>query len=322
MDTEPPPPIITGVHHVTALAKDPRVNRDFYRRVLGLRFIKRTVNHDDPLTYHLYYADARGTPGSVITHFPHPHAARATHGTGEIQRTVLAVPRGSIGYWADRLEKHGVEAASSIHFDRPRLVFTDPDGMELGITENDVAETGEPWEGEGVNAAHAIRTVDAVTIRVPDAETTGRFLVEALGFTAGPSEGDRRLFTLLDGGAGRRLELIEDAGEQLPMGAGTVHHVAWRVPDEAAQRRVAERLAAWNVKATPIIDRLYFRSIYFRAPGRVIFEIATEGPGFDADEPMDELGRTLVLPPQHEPRRAEIEAHLLPLDDEPQDGED
>jgi glyoxalase family protein len=325
MDTPatPPPtePVITGVHHVTGLAKDPRGNRDFYTSVLGLRFIKRTVNHDDPLTYHLYYADAVGTPGSVLTHFPHPHAARATHGTGEIRRTVLVVPRGSLGYWADRLKDKGVQATSSIHFDRPRLTFADPDGMELGIAEDDVAEVGEPWEGEGVVAPHAIRTVGAMTLRVPDAALTGEFLVGALGFTAGDTEGDRRLFTLLDGGPGRRLELIEDRGAHQPMGAGTVHHVAWRVKDEAAQRVVAERLAGWNVAATPIIDRLYFRSIYFRVPGGVIFEVATDGPGFDADEPMESLGRTLVLPPQHEPRRAEIEAHLVPLDAPPADGD-
>ncbi len=316
----PDSPIITGVHHVTALAKSPRGNLDFYTRVLGLRFIKRTVNHDDPLTYHLYYADAVGTPGSVLTHFPHPHAARAKHGTGEIRRTLLAVPMGSMGYWAERLESQGVEATASTRFGQERLAFDDPDGMELGLVEGEVVDVGTPWDGDGVDPEHAIRMVDTVTLRVPSAEVTGAFLVDALGFEAGESEGDRQLFTLLDGGPGRRLELIDDPeSEQHPMGAGTVHHVAWRVPDDAAQLRVADRLARANTAATPVIDRVYFHSIYFRVPGRVIFEVATDGPGFTADEPMEGLAGSLVLPPQHEPRRAEIEAHLEPLDDEQED---
>lgn len=314
-----PDPIITGVHHVTALAKSPAGNLDFYNRVLGLRFIKRTVNHDDPLTYHLYYADAVGSPGSVLTHFPHPHAATASHGTGEIRRTLLAVPDGSMGFWTDRFRELDIEATPSIHFGRPRLAFADPDGMELGIVEGDVGDVGTPWDGGGIKAEHAIRTVDTVTLRVPSAGATGSFLVDTLGFEAGEREGDgegeRQLFTLLDGGPGRRLELIDDpGGAQQPMGAGTVHHVAWRVPDDAAQLRVANKLAAANTAATPVIDRVYFHSIYFRVPGRVIFEVATDGPGFTADEPMDALGTSLVLPPQHEPRRDEIEAHLLPLD--------
>ncbi|MCW5757923.1 MAG: VOC family protein [Phycisphaeraceae bacterium] len=308
-------PLITGIHHVTALASSPRGNLDFYTRVLGMRFIKRTVNHDDPMTYHLYYADGVGSPGSVLTHFPHPHAARASHGTGEIRRTVLAVPVGSMGYWIDRLEGLGITAISSVCFDRPRLEFTDPDGMELAIAEDDVAEVGEPWEGHGVPDSHAVRTVDTTTLRVPDVRATGQFLIDALGFVAGNREDDRQLFTLHDGGPGQRLELIGDRQATMyAMGAGTVHHVAWRVPDEQAQKIVSDRLFEANTPTTPIIDRLYFRSIYFRIPGRVIFEVATDGPGFDADEALEDFGRSLKLPPQHEPRRNEIEAHLEPLD--------
>lgn len=309
------PTLLTGVHHVTALAKSPRGNRDFYTSVLGLRFIKRTVNHDDPMTYHLYYADTLGTPGSVLTHFPHPHAARATHGTAEIRRTVLAVPLGAMGWWIDRLEKLGVETATSTHFGRPRLTFADPDGMELGIVEADVAGVGQPWTDGGVGEASAIRTVDTVTLRVPNAPATSVLLVDALGFQPGPTDGHRQLFTLRDGGPGQRLELIDDASTaQHPMGAGTVHHVAWRVPDEATQQQVSDHLFDAGTPTTPIIDRMYFRSIYFRIPGRVIFEVATDGPGFTVDEPMDALAGSLVLPPQLEPRRREIEAHLEPLD--------
>ena len=317
-----PNPIITGVHHVTALAKSPRGNLDFYARVLGLRFVKRTVNHDDPLTYHLYYADAAGTPGSVVTHFPHPHAARARHGSGEIRRTVLAVPGGTLGFWRERLAAHDVAATETTRLGATRLDFEDPDGMELGIAEADVASVGEPWNGHGVDDGRAIRTVDTVTLHVRDAGETGDFLRSALGFASSGHEGGTRRLTLLDGAPGRRLDLVEDAGDQNPMGAGTVHHVAWRVADDEALLAVADRLAAHNVAGTPIIDRVYFHSIYFRVPGRAIFEIATEGPGFDADEPMADLGSRLVLPPQHEPRRAEIEAHLLPLDGPTPDGDD
>lgn len=307
-------PIITGVHHVTALAKSPRGNLDFYRRVLGMRFVKRTVNHDDPMTYHLYYADAAGSPGSVLTHFPHPHAARARHGSGEIRRTILAVPEGALGFWRERLVAHEVEFTETARFGDTQLEFEDPDGMELGICEADVADAGEPWVEGGVDAQHAIRTVDAVTLHVRDAGETGDFLRSALGFASADAENGIQRLTLLDGAPGRRLDLVEDASDQNPMGAGTVHHVAWRVADDEALLAVADRLAAHNVAATPVIDRVYFHSIYFRVPGRVIFEIATDGPGFDADEPMAELGSKLVLPPQHEPRRDEIEAHLLPLD--------
>lgn len=309
-------PEITGVHHVTALAKSPRDNHDFYTRVLGLRFIKRTVNHDDPMTYHLYYADTIGSPGSVLTHFPHPQAARSTHGTNEIRRTVLAVGRGALDFWKDRLERLGIVASTSERFGRVRLEFADPDGMELGIVEDDVDGVGEPWEGPGVPAAHAIRTVDTVTLRVADAEETARFLTETLGFTPGPEDGDRRLLILGDGAAGQRLELIGDAsGSQQPMGAGTVHHVAWRVPDGDAQRAVMESLEHANTATTGVIDRLYFQSIYFRVPGRVIFEIATDGPGFTVDEPLEELGSALRLPPWHEGQRGRIEARLEPLGD-------
>lgn len=311
-----PDPIVTGVHHVTALAKSPRGNLDFYSRVLGLRFVKRTVNHDDPMTYHLYYADAIGSPGSVVTHFPHPHAARTRHGSGEIRRTILAVPEGAMGFWRERLRANEVNVEEATRFGATRLEFKDPDGMELGICEADVAGVGEPWQEGGVDAQHAIRTVDAVTLHVRDADETGDFLRLALGFASSELEDGTQRLTLLDGAPGRRLDVVEDQSDQNPMGAGTVHHVAWRVADDEALLAVADRLAEHNVAATPIIDRVYFHSIYFRVPGRVIFEIATEGPGFDADEPTEELGTKLVLPPQHEPRRAEIEAHLLPLDGE------
>ncbi len=297
------PSSLTGLHHVTALAKSPRENLDFYTRVLGLRLIKRTVNYDDPLTYHLYYGDEAGSPGTLLTHFPQPHAKRGRHGAPEIRETVLRTSLRSLQTWRERLGARGVDVSEEESFGRTRLVFDDPHGMRLALVE------GEGGDGDGIEA------VDAVAVhlsrRVDEAQ---RFLSDALGFRDVGRDGGRRRLAVGNEDAGA-LELVETAGVgRGEMGAGTVHHVAWRTPDEAAQRDVAERVRSAGVEVTPMIDRQYFRSIYFRIPAGVIFEVATDGPGFEVDESREALGSSLVLPPQHEPRRAEIEAHLAPLD--------
>jgi len=290
---------LTGIHHVTALAKSPRENLDFYTKVLGLRLIKRTVNHDDPLTYHLYYGDEVGSPGTLVTHFPHPHAKRGQHGAPEIRETVLRTSLRSLQTWRERLSARGVDVTEEEAFGAARLVFDDPHGMRLVLVEGD---------GDGIVC------VDAVAIHLSRrVDEAARFLVDTLGFREVARGGDRRRLAVAEEQAGA-LEFVETPelgrGE---MGAGTVHHVAWRVADEAAQLEVAERVRAAGVDVTPVIDRMYFRSIYFRIPAGVIFEVATDGPGFEVDESRESLGSSLVLPPQHEPRRAEIEAHLGPL---------
>ncbi len=330
--------ILTGIHHVTALAKDPRENHDFYTRVLGQRLIKKTVNFDDPLTYHLYFGDRHGSPGTLLTHFPHPNAKRGVHGSPEILETALSVPAGSLDYWAARLRAHDVAVADGAGGaddgaggdggggadgdgdaggaggDERRLSFEDPDGMRLALVEGADSPAAPGYAGHDVEPRHAVGGIDAVVIRVPDPDGTTRFLRDALGFRSGSGDGARRRLHLGEDRPGARLDVVRaDADPATRMGAGTVHHVAWRVPDDATHKEAAARVRAAGVPVTPVIDRQYFRSIYFRVPGGVIFEIATDGPGFTVDEAEATLGRDLKLPERHEPRRAEIESHLIPL---------
>ena len=303
---------LTGIHHVTAFAKDPRKNVEFYTRVLGLRLVKKTVNFDDPMTYHLYYGDHAGNPGTLLTHFPHPNAKPGVHGSPELTTTVLSVPTGSLGYWTERLGGLGVAASTIDIAGEPRIAFADHDGMRFELVERDASQPAA-IDGD-VPSEHAIAGVDAMVAQVPDVAETASFLRDALGFDDAASGGGRRVLAVGDGGAGRRIELEEHAEERrATMGAGTVHHVAWRVPDSAGQADVVDRLRGSRTGVTPVLDRQYFRSIYFRVPGGVIFEVATDGPGFDADEPLATLGEALKLPPQYEPRRAELEAHLVAL---------
>lgn len=296
------PPIVTGIHHVTAFAKDPIANHRFYTDVLGLRMVKKTVNFDDPLTYHLYFGDDVGSPGTLLTHFPHPHAKLGVHGSPEILETVLTIKNGTLDIWLERLKAQGVTTERDDH--TGRITFADHDGMRFALVETDALGTAD----------HSVTGIDSVVIRVPDLAQTRGFLRDAMGFTEADAAAGRSRLVLDDDAPGRRLELIEvPADRRTSMGAGTVHHVAWRVPDDAAQAAAATALNAAGVGVTPVMDRQYFRSIYFRIPGGVVFEIATDGPGFDVDEPRDTLGEALKLPPQYEPRRAELEAHLVPL---------
>lgn len=317
--THAAPALLTGIHHVTALAKDPRRNLDFYTRVLGARLVKKTVNFDDPLTYHLYYGDHAGHPGTLLTHFPHPHAARGTHGIGEIRRTLLTVPPGSLTDWTTRLQAAGVAHSLESLAGEDRLLFEDPDGMLFGLIESSPPPGSTGFSPTaGAPQQHAIGGIYSVEIHVPDPVVTAAFLVEALGFARAPLPTDaasgRQRLTLGDGGPGRVVDLVRDTGgPRMRLGAGIVHHVAWRVPNDQAQAAVGEALRGRRIASTPVMDRQYFRSIYFRIPGDVVFEVATDGPGFDADEPLESLGTHLRLPPQHEPRRAEIERQLVPL---------
>lgn len=308
--------LITGVHHVTAFAKHPKDNRDFYTRVLGLRMVKKTVNFDDPFTYHLYFGDHRGSPGTLLTHFPNPRAARARHGTHEITDAVLALPIGSLSAFRDRLRELGVKSDSQSLFGSPALAFEDPDGMRL-LAVDDRPIPADSTSTHPSDAGRPVSLIDAVVIRVPDAAETERFLTEVLGFARTKTDHHAVELSLTPdrSEAGRRIILIQDRESAYqPMGAGTIHHVAWRVPDEQAQARAAEAIRSFGVGVTPIIDRQYFRSIYFRIPGGVVFEIATDTPGFDADEPLESLGEALKLPPQHEPLRSRLESTLVPLD--------
>lgn len=314
---------LEGIHHVTALAGGPQANLDFYGGVLGLRLVKKTVNFDDPATYHLYYGDELGRPGTLLTFFPWPLARRGQLGAGQATTTSFAVPEGSLGYWSERLRRHGASAGEPRRRgeDEEVLRLADPDGLELELVAHaggaGVAAGGEgrPWEGGPVPAAHAIRGLFGVTLTEWNADRTAEMLTGTLGFRLEAEAGERLRFVVGEAGAaGTRLDLLaQPAAARGRISAGTVHHVAWRVAGDDEQRAWHRELSERGLHVTPIMDRQYFHSIYFHEPGGVLFEIATDPPGFAIDESVAELGSALKLPPWLEPSRAEIESVLPPL---------
>jgi glyoxalase family protein len=304
----------TGIHHVTAIAGEPQRNVDFYAGLLGLRVVKKTVNFDDPETYHLYYGDGAGTPGSIMTFFPWPAAPRGRIGAGQLTVTSFSVPAASLGYWTERLVEGGVR------FERPEdrfgetvISFPDPDGLRLELVA--VREDHrEGWADGPAPSDNAVRGFYHVTLAVADPPRTARLMTDTLGFRqTGEAEGRTR-YEAGEGGPGNTVDLAAGAGfPRGTLGVGTVHHVAYRVPDEETQLELRERVAALGYNVTPVLDRNYFRSIYFREPGGVLFEIATDPPGFAVDEDPEHLGESLRLPPWLEPRRERLEGALPPL---------
>ena len=306
---------ISGIHHVTAIASDPQRNVDFYTGVLGLRLVKQTVNYDDPGTYHFYYGDTVGSPGTLLTFFPWPGARRGRVGVGQANATAFSVPQASLGYWVERLVRLVVPfAGPTARFGEQVLSFTDPDALPLEIVAHGVAETGAGWDGGDVPAEHAIRRIHSVTLSVADSGPTADLLTQTLGFRRIGEENGRQRFEAGEGGAGTRVDVLHQPGApQGAMGTGTVHHIAWRTPDDAAQQAWRAEIAAAGVEVTSIMDRQYFHSLYFREPGGVLYEIATDTPGFLADETSETLGSGLKLPTWLEPQRHRIEASLPPL---------
>jgi glyoxalase family protein len=308
---------VTGIHHVTAIAADPRENLDFYNRVLGLRLVKRSVNQDDPGTYHLFYADAEGHPGTDLTFFPWPHLPPRRPGTGLTNEVALAVPRGTLGYWRARLAETAVRLGPpEERFGDAALPFSDPHGLALALVETEDARTFTPWNDGPVAPDHQIRGLHAVRLWERTLEPTARLLQQVLGMTARGDDDGWRRFSPAEGGSGALVEVREiPDGAPGQMGRGAVHHVAFRVPDDATQDGARARVAAAGLRPTPVIDRFWFRSVYFLEPGGALFELATDGPGFAVDEDPAHLGEHLVLPPWLEPQRARIEAALpmLPL---------
>ncbi|HYO11571.1 MAG TPA: ring-cleaving dioxygenase [Thermoanaerobaculia bacterium] len=309
---------IAGIHHITAMASDPQANVDFYTGVLGLRLVKKTVNFDDPGTYHFYYGDETGTPGTILTFFPWPMARRGTRGAGQATVTSFSVPQGSLGYWTERLDRFGVLFESPrARFDEEVVTMFDPDGLQLEL----VARAGDgrsPWETGPVPAKHAIRGFEGATLTEWNPEVTSEILTGTLGFRPVGQKGSRFRFEVGPGGPGTRVDVLAaPTAERGRISAGTVHHVAWRVADEAEQEEWRQTIAERGLSVTPILDRQYFRSIYFREPGGVLFEIATDLPGFTYDEPLEALGSGLKLPPWLEPERQRIEAVLPPVEVRP-----
>ena len=303
-----------GLHHVTAIAGDPARNLEFYTGTLGLRLVKLTVNYDDPSTYHFYFGDELGRPGTILTFFPWPEGQPGRQGTGQVGAVSFAVPPASLGFWLERLLTHGVKyQGPTRRFGEPVLAFADPDGLPLELVA--AARNGSGAWAEGpVPGEHAIAGLHAVTIWEDGDTGTAALLGEHLGFRVVGEEGTVLRFEANGDGPGTVVELRRAPGFWRGAGGvGTVHHVAFRAPDDAAQaeRRTALEQAGYAV--TPIIDRTYFRSVYFREPGGVLFEIATDPPGFTVDESPAELGTALRLPPRFEPMRDRIAASLPPL---------
>lgn len=306
-------PQTQGIHHVTAISGEPQRNVDFYVGVLGMRLVKKTVNFDDPETYHLYYGDGAGSPGTIMTFFPWAHAPRGRIGAGQLIVTSFSIPATSLGYWTERLVEKGVR------FEKPRdrfgetvLTFEDPDGLR---TELVAAEDGRAGYREGpVPAEHSVRGLHHVALAVEATERTAKLMTDSLGFRQVAETEGRVRFAAGEGGPGALVDVVGAADfPRGAMGVGTVHHVAFRVPDEGAQLAVREEVAALGYNVTPVLDRNYFRSIYFREPGGVLFEIATDPPGFAVDEDPDHLGESLKLPPWLEKNREQIEVALPPL---------
>lgn len=309
-----------GIHHVTAIAGDAARNRSFYVNVLGLRLVKRTVNFDDPGTWHLYFGDATGAPGSLMTFFPWAHATVGRAGIGDPLRTTFRVPTGSIGYWAHRLLEKGVQHESvSRRFGESVIDFQDPDGTRLSLVAvgEPLAAVVDETTAGAVPAEHAISGIDGVTLLLREAGPTARILTDVLGYQEVGHDG--AVTRLLVGENASRSVVDLHAGGNFMgghQGRGSLHHVAFRAANDAEQAELARRLIETHgLRPTEQRDRQYFRSIYFREPGGVLFEIATDDPGFTVDEPLASLGETLRLPSQYEPQRAVISAHLPSLGD-------
>lgn len=307
---------LLGLHHITAIASDPKANVDFYTKVLGLRFVKKSVNQDDPGTYHLYYGDYAGSPGTILTFFPWTGLRRGRPGTGQAYATAFSVPSGALHFWEQRFAQLKVTTEPvEKRFSDIVLPFFDPDGLRLELVATAEADTRPPAPSNEVPAAHAIRGFHSSTLGLTDAKATATVLTGTMGYRLVAEENHRARYTVAAGGPGSYVDLLTDPS--LPRGlngAGIIHHVAFRTPDDAAHLQAHGEVTRSGLHISPVIDRAYFKSIYYREPAGVLFEIATDQPGFAIDEPVETLGTRLGLPPRLEPHRAEIEAALPKLD--------
>jgi glyoxalase family protein len=304
---------IKGLHHVTSLASSAKRNNAFFTEALGLRRVKKTVNFDAPDVYHLYYGDETGSPGSVMTYFPFPNAGRGRPGTGEVGTTSFSVPKGSLKAWADRLrERDTADIRQDTRFGQNRLLFTGPDGDAFALVESE--DEREPWTGNGVSEDMAIRGFHSADMRLRDAGASAE-LLKFMGYEEIDREDNVTRFAVPGGNDANIIDI-----ETLPgvgfaaQGAGSVHHIAFAVENRARQLEVREALLDTGYQVTPVIDRDYFWAIYFRTPGGVLFEVATNEPGFDTDEDTAHLGESLKLPSQHAHLRDRLERYLEPIE--------
>ena len=304
-----------GIHHITAIAADPQRNLDFYTEFLGLRLVKQTVNFDDPSSYHFYFGDHIGTPGTILTFFPWPGARRGSRGTGQVVATSFAVPRDAIEYWRDRAGSfHVALEQAAERFGEQVLRFADPDGLLIElITSGHPNEFVSLTDESPVPPEAGLTGFHAPTLELQRAGLTVQLLTEVFGFELACEEGNRRRLSVGEA-PNKQLDVVERSdGTFGQIAAGTVHHIAFRAANDEEHHQWRERLADLGFGVTGIIDRQYFHSIYFREPGGILFELATDNPGFATDESVDTLGEHLKLPPQYEPHRAEIERSLPPI---------
>jgi glyoxalase family protein len=305
---------IPGIHHVTCITGDVQKCVDFYVGVLGLRFVKKSINQDLPDTYHIYFGDYLGSPGTAMTFFGWPTWPRQRAGSGQVTTVSFQVPRDSLDFWSTRLKSLGVEHERATRFDADALVLRDPDGIQVELAGDARDERWKPWPDGPVDQERAIRGFHSVALTVTEAEATVKLLTETMGFGPAGQAGRRTRFVTGDSGPHSIVDVIESP--EGPVGEesiGTVHHVAWRTADAPSQIAWRQRLMEAGRNVTPVIDRWYFRSIYYREPGGVLFEIATDGPGFTVDETPEKLGTTLSLPPWFGVRRERLDEILPPI---------
>ena len=304
---------VNGLHHITAIAGRAQENLDFYAGVLGMRLVKRSVNQDDPGTYHLFYADADGHPGSDLTFFPWAEMAPPRPGYGLAMEVDLEVPESSLGFWAERLEKHGAAVREpESRFGHRVLAFADPHGLRLALVEAPPGRPFAPWTQGPVPEARQIRGLFGAQLWERSSGATAQFLTTVLGFEPIATENGWTRYGFANAAGVVDVRETRDA-RRGTWGVGCVHHLAWRVDGDEHQQAMRARVESAGAQPTPVIDRFWFKSVYFREPGGVLFELATDGPGFAVDEDAAHLGETLVLPPWLEPHRAAIQEALPPL---------
>jgi glyoxalase family protein len=319
---------ILGIHHITAIAGDPQQNIDFYTGVLGLRLVKVTVNFDDPEAYHLYYGDGHGRPGTILTFFAWPGAARGRQGNSQVTAASFAVPKDSLAFWRGRLAANGIAFEElPERFGQKLLAFADRDGMRLELVETLVTEASHVWEGGAISAEFAVHGFHGATLSETGYERTAALLTETMGFRLLGQEQSRFRYEAFhsQGGhsradhshaapAGRAIDVIcAPAAPEGRVAVGAIHHIAFRTPNDAQQRQWLAKVGGLGYNVSPVMDRVYFHSIYFREPGGILFEIATDSPGFAIDEPLEKLGEALQLPPWLQTLRPRIEAALSPI---------
>jgi glyoxalase family protein len=308
---------ILGLHHITAIANNAQRNYNFYTKVLGLRLVKKTVNFDDPGTYHFYFGDEQGTPGTILTFFPWEGIGHGYTGSGMATNIGYSVADGSLNFWADRLKQYNVKQENiDQRFGEQYLSFQDPDGLKLDLIVSADADNRKGWEIKDVKADVAIKGFDSITLTVKNVTPTATILTDIFAYKLLKQEGNRYRFVTDAIENASIVDIIEAPNLAPGRGAaGTNHHVAFRVRDDNILMEFREKIANKGLGITPKIDRDYFFSLYFREPGGVLFELATDNPGFTRDEPLDKLGTSLKLPKQYENIRKRIEEALPVLHD-------